>query len=395
MRILRVYFSSAANPQGDAWALFDSSGAIVDHANDARAQRPAADRCEAILGADAIRIVSLALPPMPASRVEAAAAYALEDRVAAPDRVAIAAGPRSSDGRVIAIVADRDLAERIARATPPFARAIAESNLATTEDDGWRWCESERSAFVRTDDGGAIAVTRTDDDALPPELALALTQAAREGRAPAHVIVDRSASGDALAEWSRSTGTLFVSGTPWDWRRAPATAFDNAIDVLPTLRRRNVASTAPAPRFTTAAALVVAALAVHVVAMLATWGWTHWQLSSVQRDLVPLAQSAGASNATPSTASADINRLFVAARHRAGLAAPVDAMPVLARAAPALAALPPNALKSATWSAGAWTVELAPLDDATVNAFVQRLASAGLTPLSARTQSGVRARIAP
>jgi hypothetical protein len=70
-------------------------------------------------------------------------------------------------------------------------------------------------------------------------------------------------------------------------------------------------------------------------------------------------------------------------------------MPLLARAAPALAALPPGALRTATWTAGAWTLELAPLDETVLAGFMQRLAGAGLSSLQARTASGVRARVTP
>jgi hypothetical protein len=68
-------------------------------------------------------------------------------------------------------------------------------------------------------------------------------------------------------------------------------------------------------------------------------------------------------------------------------------MPVLARAAPALAALPAGALKTATWSGGAWTLDFVPMDDAILAGLSVRLSNAGLAVLHARTASGVRARI--
>jgi hypothetical protein len=221
-----------------------------------------------------------------------------------------------------------------------------------------------------------------------------LLQAAREGRAPAQVVVDRAVGSDALADWTRSTGVTFAAGSPWQWDRAPAAAYADAIDLLTGLRRDDMPPV-EAPRLTRALALLGIALGVHVLATLGTWGFTHTRFANVQRDLVPIAQAAGAAAATPQTAAADIVRVHADARHRAGLAAPQDAMPVLARAAPALAALPTGALRTATWSAGAWTVDIAPLDDATLDAFVARLAGVGLSALHARTSSGVRARIAP
>jgi len=69
-------------------------------------------------------------------------------------------------------------------------------------------------------------------------------------------------------------------------------------------------------------------------------------------------------------------------------------MPLLARAAPALAALPAGSLKSATYRAGAWTVDLAPQDEAASAALRERLEGAGLHVVQAPTASGLRARIA-
>ena len=81
----------------------------------------------------------------------------------------------------------------------------------------------------------------------------------------------------------------------------------------------------------------------------------------------------------------------------AGLAAPSDATPLLARAAPALAALPAGALKSATYTPGAWTLDLAKLDDGAVAALDRGFANAGLASLQATTPAGtrVRATLAP
>jgi hypothetical protein len=245
---------------------------------------------------------------------------------------------------------------------------------------------------VRSQDGAAFSVSRTVGDALPPELSHALLQAARDGAAPREVVVDREASETSLANWSRSTGVRFVAGAPWRWDEVDNAAFASAIDVLRRLRAQSRPAVA-APRFTVALGLLAAALVLHVIATLATFGWTEMQLANLARDLVPIARELGVSGATPRTAMADIARVHVEHRHRAGLAARNDAMPLLARAAPALAALPKGALRTATFNGGAWTLEFGPLDEATLAALVERLAAAGLAPLHARTNAGVRARI--
>jgi hypothetical protein len=389
MRILRTFVSETSPLHAGEWSVVDERGTLLQHGRGA--DRPTADRHEAVVAAEAVRIAALTLPPMPSSRVAGAAAYALEDRIASPDRVAIAVGPRGDDGRVLAIVAERALVESLASATPAFARAVAEPDLAPRDAD-WHWCESETSAFVRTDDGSSFAVSRATDDALPPELSHALARAAREGHAPARVVAHRA--NPVRDEWSLSSGVAFVAGEPWRWERASAPAWSRAVDLLQAALPR-ATDAAPAPRFTTALVMLAAALVLHVIAMLASWGSTHVRLANLQRDLVPLARTAGAPAASPQSAVADIARLHAEARHGAGLQAPGDALPLLARASPALAALPGGALKTAVWTGGGWTLELTPIDEPTQAALVAALKAAGLTPLSARTPAGVRARIMP
>ena len=77
----------------------------------------------------------------------------------------------------------------------------------------------------------------------------------------------------------------------------------------------------------------------------------------------------------------------------ARLSAPDDALPLLARAAPALAAVPAGKWKRAVYASGAWTLEFATLDDAVRDALIRRLADAGLTALHANNAGGLRVRI--
>ena len=107
-----------------------------------------------------------------------------------------------------------------------------------------------------------------------------------------------------------------------------------------------------------------------------------------------LAQSAGVPEATtPATAVTGLVRRHAETRHRAGLAAPGDALPLLAQAAPALAALPAGTLKSAVYGDGAWTLELGKLDPAALARVDRDLSERGLTVLQAPTAAGSRMRL--
>ena len=394
MRTLRVLLPAAPEPErADAWALYDDRGRMIEHGRDVPARWPSADRREAVIDAEAVRIVALALPPLPRDRLVAAATFAIEERIATPgDASVVVVGERDAQGQVEVIVVARDVLEATFASSLGFVRAIAEPQLALPVQ-GWRWCERDAGGFVRTASGEAFAISRSPADAIPIELAVALAQATREGRAPAQVFVERAMNVD-VATWTQDTGVAFVEGEPWRWEAAPARAFDVAVDLFAPLRRaREPAASRTRSRLATAAAMAMLALALHVAATVGTWAWQRYSLAEARSTLAAIARDAGANGANAESAVASLDRLHADARHRAGLAATDDAMPMLARAAPALAALPPDTVRTATWTGGAWTIEIKPVDEPALAALSQRLAAAGLVALHARTQAGIRLRL--
>jgi len=398
MSLLRVLLAAAPAPlHAVPWTLCDDAGRVVQRGRDPPDRWPSAAQREAVLAADRVRIVALTLPPMPPARVAAAATYALEDRLAAldgPPALGISA-PRS-DGSVLAVVTARTLVDTVAASMPRFARVIAEPSLAPVHA-GWAWyAGGAGGGFVRTADGGAFAVGAAPDDGpLPAELAAALTQAARSGNAPREVTVAAKVPADALQRWREATGIAFVPGEAWAWDSAGAAAYGAATDVL----QRGPAPGAPrgpglARLLRPALLVAAAALVLHVAATLAQWSWLSYDAWRNGRDVIALAQQAGINDATtPDAAFRALAARDAALRHASGQAAAGDALPLLARAAPALAALPPAAVKAATFADSAWTIELAALDDAARANLDHRLRDAGLVALSARSGPSTRVRV--
>ena len=402
MSTLRVLFDAPPDANRDAdWALFDGTGRVVRSGHGRRADWPQADAAEAVLAATHGRLVTLALPPLPAARALAAAKFALEDQLAcSPDDIHVAVATQAPTGALrTAIVANAWLREFVAasaRAGMRWRRIILESDLALAPTDGWCWCASalDRPGFVRTSDGTTIAVGATQSDAPPGELLLAL--AGSRGPRPRMVRVDVAGATPALLARSReASGIDFTAGTPWRWYAAPPTAFASAID----LQTAAFAVSPPAPRVDAMRvlrpALWIAALAVgiHVLASVGQWLSLQWQASQLQRDLSTLASTAApeeAANASPATA---IARRDAALRHRAGLVAGDDLLPLLARAAPALATLPPGAIRSLRYADGHVVFELQKVD-ATQPARVQHeLQQLGLVAIAAPNANGTRLRV--
>jgi type II secretion system protein L len=395
--LLRVLATGAPDPaRAQAWALYDGGGHVIRTGRSVPGEWPDAERREAVVAASAVRIIALALPPMPAARVAAAARYALDDQFAAPpDEMHVAVEAAPVNGRVLATVVSNALIAALAAQRPAFARVIAEPALAPPTE-GWRWCQGGASGdFVRREDGSAFPIA-PGATVPPPELALALAQAARAGTVPKRVVADAEVDDAALAAATRATGIPFIRNDPWQWHAAPVAVFVRAPDLLQgEFSRQPKAPTGARWRgFRPALALAALALGLHVVATLGTWAWQRIEAWQTDRAWVELAHQAGIADvASADAARAAIGRRYAERRHAAGLSAPDDALTLLARSAPALAALPPGILKRATYASGAWTLELAPLDAAARAAFDARLAGAGVSALQATTADGWRVRI--
>ena len=400
MTALRVLLTAApAADRAEAWALFDAAGTCVRTGRDPPAAWPKADKVEFVLAAAQVRVARIVLPPLPASRVADAARFALEDQLAGPDGTHhIAVSAQAKDGGIRVAVATRSLLASIAGSDHGVARILAEPELALPAAN-WTWCarDADAAGFVCRPDGSAFPVDAPPPDGgLPTELTLALAQARRGGTTPSCIRVDAPIAASSLSRWQRETGVDFQSGSPWRWEAAPAAAFADAIDLLPAPARATAAGhAAPARLFAPALALVAAALVIHVVATVGEWASLRYEAWRAEREWIALAAEAGVAPdaaTTPAGARAALARRYAALRHAHGLPAPDDALPLLARATPALAALPAGAVKSAAFADGHWTLDLIRSDAATIADLDARLRAAGVPALVASSATGTRVR---
>ena len=409
MTTLRVHLAAVpGSGEAVSWGLFDDAGACVRTGRAAASAWPPADRNEVVLAASQVRIASVKLPPLGAGRVAAAAGFAVDDQLAGPkDAQHLAVSRQQADGRVRVIIAARALVVALrgwkeqSGLSARITRVIAEPDLALPYR-GWRWCAATPAAtdaFVRRSDGSAFPVSATDaSGVLPAELALALAQARRDGAPPPEIRVESDVDDADLARWQRDTGVPFIRGTAWRWTAVPAAAFADAVDLL-----QGDFALVPPPAagarqrlFVPAIVLAAAALGLHVVATIGEWSWLRvdsWQQARAWRALAAEAGIAPEAAATPAAAQAALARRHAELRHAHGLVAPDDALPLLARAAPALRVLPVGTVKTATYTDGHWTLDLARADPNAVGEFDARLRQAGVPALIASTPAGVRVRL--
>lgn len=380
------------------WALFDDAGRLLSQSASAADATPGAERIEAVLAAATVRLIALKLPPLPAARRLNAARYALEDRLATPSaELVVAVGTQAQDGTVLAAVTERSLLTALVADRDEFERVTPESALCPPRTD-WVWCTSGAAGgFVRLPDGGAFAVdTPAAPGALPAELAAALSQAAKASTQPPQLLVAHRVDEAALELWSKSTGVRFQRAPPWHWSQASPEAFGAAPDLLEAEFPRTSTHSKPgiARLFRPAMLLVAAALVLHLAATLGQWAWLKVDLWRTSGATMALGTEAGVTvEGTSAEVAMAIAQRYARMRHAAGLYAPGDALPLLARVAPALGALPPAALKSAVYADGAWSFDFGALDPAALAALDRALASAGISALHAPTAGGVRFRI--
>jgi len=385
--------------RADRWVRSNADGRAIDRGRDVPAHWPDDARTEIVLAADQVRLIALALPPMPRERLRGAARYALEDQVAAAaDDIAIAVTD-VHDGRCVAAVASAVLIRAIATDAPRVTRIVPEPALAP-RDDGWTWYASGAAGgFVRRADGSAFAtgMPAHDDGAPPPELAAALAQALRAHAAPPAVRAAFPVEPSRLADWSRTSGIAFVAAPAWDWEHAAADAWAAAPDFLREAMPAQAGARRPESGFRAwrpAAALAGLALAAYVGGLALEWSWLRVENWRVSRALVSQASAAQLPDAaTPAAAAAAIARHDAALRHRARQPAAADPLPLLARASASLAALPPGALRAARYAGDTWTLEFGKLDPSVMSRVMRALHDAGIDALAAPTAAGTRMRL--
>ncbi|MDQ2962592.1 MAG: type II secretion system protein GspL [Pseudomonadota bacterium] len=400
---LRVFIDDLPDPDRDAaWAVFDASGRAARNGRSKPAAWPAASRREAVIAARHGRLVTLTLPPLPPGRAEAAAQFALEDQLAdAPEDSHVALDAQRADGGLrVAIVARAWMSAFVLasqRCGLSWDRAVLESDLAPAPTRSWRWCAGSiaQPGFVRTDRGATIAVGPAQGDAPPAELALALARGGAD--APQTVRVDAGGASPTLLDRARAiTGVEFVAGTPWHWVDATRAVFAGAIDLLSGRYGAEASRPAIDLRRLLRPALWIAAIAVgiHVAATLGNWVWLRWESAAIDRELTALARAAvpefaqaGAAEMSPTAALARRERDL---KHRAGLAASDDFLPLLARAGPALAALPVGAIRSLSYADGHLLLDLQKTEPARLQRELQK---AGLVAIAAPTAAGARLRV--
>ncbi|CAG1004227.1 MAG: hypothetical protein F9K47_13045 [Burkholderiales bacterium] len=398
MNTLRFRLDEAFAPDKLAcdWVLLDQHNAALAEGRSSPKEWPTADAWIGIVASARARVLRLALPELPPQKFAAALAYAVETRIAGePQQQQLVAGRRDADGKRPIVVIERAWLETalgaLATTGVPLSRLVAEGELPERPLDAWWWQRAAEGGFVLLSED-ALPLDDASAALDPPAalvLALERSGAARPTRL---LIAGTEPAPEQQLAWARALGLAIEYRPGGDWREIPAARLDAACDLrrLPAESERQEQAEEPLRLWRQAAVLFALAAGVHLGATaldFARLSWRAKQLENEARQLVPggLAQSAG----IPASAAA-FRRLYAAARHAAGLPAAQDALPLLARAAPALAPLGEDALRQAHFASGRWTLDLPPLDGPRRQALGTALSRAGLNAIYAEQNGSLR-----
>ena len=341
------------------------------------------------------------LPPLPQTAIAAAATYALEDRLATSgDDAVVVVGPRArAEGRVIAIVVARELVDALLAATPRVLHERSPSRSSRQPVDGWRWCESPNQR-LRAHRGRRRVLGEPRRDARPAAGARASARPgnARAARARARRRRPRRRRRDARSLAGRNRRRVSSPAQPWRWEDARAGGLRGG-DRRPRSVRQCVGDAVPAPSRGVLHLRCARGIAARRCTSSPRSARGLWQRASLARTSQATRAARARGRRTQRNARAmqrrRLPRCHADARHRAGLArAERRDAGARARCAGARVACRPVTLRTANWTAGAWTLELGPLDDATLSG-IRR--SAFRRPdcrrCMRRPASGVRVRV--
>lgn len=222
MSELRLY------PRGEAerdlehcpWALLDADGRVA-RAGTTLAEAPRGMPCRLVIEARRVNVARVALPDLPARKLQALLANAVEGQSleeAEQLHVVLAGRDAGGEARCALLNAawlDRVLAALAARDLYPEA-AVSEAFLIPWREGEWSVVVDEDQTLVRFDASHACVL---DAGEPPAGLQLALAQPGRPRRV--RVFRGNALHGADLDAWRAALGIDIEDGGKWDWRAAP------------------------------------------------------------------------------------------------------------------------------------------------------------------------------
>jgi general secretion pathway protein L len=381
-------------PEGDRVRWSRRAGNRVDDGACAVREIPPADEITVVVPASRVAFARASLPRGPLAKLARLAPFAIEDAIApSPDRVRTALVRDLGDGQWLVAVIDREWLERVlaelaAEGAEPD-RIVAECALVPCEPGSWTVVWHGSGGFVVIEGGEAIALDASLDGR--PPLALKLAADECRGRADAPRAVRVLAAGAAelpdLAKWSESLHVPVSAGGRWRPETVDARRVATA-DLLAETAAPGWHDSGWVARLKPAALIAAIVLGVHTLLTVGDWVRLRYEAAALRTEAESQFRKAFPDAKAVVDPALQMGRGVAGLRRAAGEPDATDAIPLLARIAPALrdANLRAQAIK---YERGQIELELAVPAGESREALAARLRSPGIVVRVERVASTV------
>ena len=357
------------------------------------AEVPRADEVVIALPVARVAFARAALPRGPGEKLARLAPFAVEDAiVSAPEDVHCVVLDDDPDGERLIAVLDRQwldsaLAELASLGIEPD-RAIVESALLGQTDDLWTVVWTPNGGFAALGGVEAVALDASVDGRVPLALHLAVEERRRGGAAPRaiRVLMGDGADPPATAMWSESLRVPVTIAGKWIPEESNARAVV-CPNLLPSAHGGAWAGAQWLRRLSAAAALGVALVAVHLLATLGDWARLAYEARGLRGEMETVFRTAFPEAGAVVDPALQMRRSVADLRRAAGEAGVTDAVPLLAKLAPSLAAAGAR-LEGLQYEAGEFQLELVVASGETRERLAGRLQVPGVRVRIERVANG-------
>ena len=311
------------------------------------------------------------------AKTPAALAYAAEEQTVADAESQRVTWLGKREGADALAIVDRALLDRAIQTLQASGIAqcdvYCETLLVPRAEGEWSVAWDGVEGFVRTGEIEGAAMDRGDAAMPPLSLRLALEEARSTGVVPQCIAVygtDDDVAPDVHA-WARELGVAVRSAGLWDWR-------DAALARVARVASEGRSLALPLARFRTAAWIAGAALALHAGALAIDWARLAREESVLEHSMETRFRAVFPEAVAVVDPALQMRRKLAEARHAANQSDAADFLPVIARVADAMKALPAGTLREAAYESGRLKLRLAPMADAALQSLVARLREAGM-----------------
>jgi general secretion pathway protein L len=309
------------------------------------AEVPRADEILVVLPVSRVGFARAQLPAGPAAKLAKLAPFAVEDAiVSAPEEVHAVVLDETRDAERLIAILDREwLTSAIslleASGFVP-SRAIVESALVGNDPGVWTVIWSGNGGFVAFGGIEAVTLDASTDGRPPLALKLAADERRLRGAGPRTVRVLLAGGVEApdVAKWSESLHVPVAADGRWEPEEIDARTAEGP-NMLPGAHGGAWTSSEWLARLKPAAVLAGFVLAVHLLLTLGDWARLAYEAHGLRRDMESAFRKSFPDAKSVVDPALQMRRNSADLRRAAGEPDATDFMPMLAKLAPALAAL--------------------------------------------------------